>query len=67
MKTSFLVLRRHAQDAKAWSDYCKDLKPKKWVLYDDVGGVRRRKSQRVENRSNERARGREALRQQLVG
>ena len=67
MKTSFLVLRSHAQDAEAWSGYCKGLKPKKWILHDDVGGVQRRRSQRVANRSNERARSREALRQQLVG
>ena len=68
MKVSFLVLCNYAQDAKVWSDYCKDIKPKKWVLHaDNVGGVPRRRSQRVANRSNERARSREALRRQLVG
>ena len=54
------------RDASFWSDYCKDLKPKKWVQHE-VGEVRKRRSTRIANRSNERARSREALRRQLVG
>ena len=66
MTTSFSVLCDHARDASFWSDYCKDLKPKKWVQHE-VGEVRKRRSTRIANRSNERARSREALRRQLVG
>ena len=29
MKTSFLVLRNHASDPKAWADYCNNIKPAK--------------------------------------
>ena len=66
MKTSFLVLRKHASDAKAWTEYCKSIKPDKWVQHEDGGEVHRRRSPRL-NRSNERARSREMLRRQLVG
>ena len=50
-----------------WTSYCKDIRPEKWVLYDDDGEVRRRRSPRIANRSNERARSREALKRKLVG
>ena len=67
MKTSFLTLRKNALDAKFWDSYCNDLKPKKWVEYDEGGGPKRRRSPRQANRSNERSLRREELRRQLVG
>ena len=67
MKTSFLVLQRSAADAKFWSDYCNDIKPKKWTEYDKDGGAKRRRSPRQANRRNERALQRDTLRRQLVG
>ena len=67
MKTSFLVLCSCARDVQVWSDYCNDIKPKKWVQHDDNGEVRRRRSPRLANRSNAQALGRESLRRQLIG
>ena len=68
MKTSFLVLRNHACDNKAWADYCKDTEPEKWTKHDNDGEVRRRRSPRLAtSRANARSLQRETLRRQLIG
>ena len=68
MKTSYLVLRSCAVNERFWSDYCNDIKPKRWVQYDSDGRVRRRRrSPRLADRSNERSLNREELRRQLIG
>ena len=67
MKTTFRALRQNALNIKFWSDYCDDIKPEKWTVYDKDGGARRRRSPRQANRSNERALQRETLRRQLIG
>ena len=65
MKVSFHVLRLHALNVKMWADYCKGLKPAKWIRYDEHGRVVTRRSPR--RKRNERSLRREALRRQLVG
>ena len=67
MKTSFLALRNHASDLKAWADYCNSIKPAKWVRHQNDGEVRRRRSPRLANRANTRSLQRETLRRQLIG
>lgn len=67
MKTSFNTLQTAACNAKAWSDYCEELRPEKWVRYDDNGNANRRRSPRQANRARERSFARESLRRQLVG
>ena len=62
MKTSFLVLRKHACDVKGWVVYCNNIKPEKWVRRDNDGEVRRRRSSRLANRLNTRSLQRETLR-----
>ena len=66
MRTSFPALRAAATNAKAWSEYCKEIEPAKWVRYDE-DGLRRRRSPRQANRARDRSLARESLRRQLVG
>ena len=47
-------------------DYCKDIRPNKWVQFKNDGEVRKRRSPRL-NRANARSLSREALRRQLIG
>ena len=67
MKTNFNALTSCARNHNFWSDYCNDLKPKKWVQYDEDGRERRRRSPRQAQRARERSLTRETLRRQLVG
>ena len=67
MKTSFQVLQQSARDKKLWPEYCKEIEPEKWTEYEEDGRVRRRRSPRQANRSNERSLRRETLRRQLIG
>ena len=68
MTTSFfVVLRKHACDAKVWDEYCKSIEPVEWVRRENDGEERRRRSSRLASRANARSLQRETLRRQLIG
>ena len=67
IKTTFDTLRLIAHNMVFWSDYCKELKPPKWVRYDEDGHERKRRSPRQAHRAKERSRARDTLRRRLVG
>ena len=55
MTTSFFVLCKHACDTKGWVNYCKTIKPEKWIRRDNDGEVRRRRSSRIASRADRAA------------
>ena len=67
MKTTFDVLCGCAQNQTLWFNYCNELRPEKWVRYDEDGRERRRRSPRQAQRARERSYARDSLRRQLVG
>ena len=67
MRTSFPALVSNVYEPGFWDDYCNELKPDKWVRYDEDGNPNRRRSPRQANRARERSYARETLRRQLVG